>query len=170
GEVHKELLPASYTFALTYLGQRNTKVQDVAANPGVLFQTRDVTIRLRDSAGGPLESSLTEFYAGGWRTFGPTAGGEVHKELLPASYTFALTFLGQRNTKVQDVGTSPAVVFQTGAVVSASATCNAFYAGGWRIFTQGMQILPAAYSFRFTTGTPAQQTFAIAAATTNPIR
>ena len=170
GEVHKELLPASYTFALTYLGQRNTRAQDVGVNSEVLFETRDVVIRLQSSTGGALDTGTTEFYAGGWRAFGSTVGGEVHKELLPAPYTFALTYLGQRNTKVQDIATSPDVLFQTGAVVSASATCNGFYAGGWRTFTQGMQLLPATYTFRFTSGTPAQQAFAITAATTTAIR
>ncbi len=170
GEVHKELLPASYTFALTYLGQRNTRVQDVGANPDVLFETRDVVIRLRDANGDPLDTGTTEFYAGGWRSFGATSGGEVHKELLPASYTFALTYLGQRNTRVQDIGANPEVLFQTGAVESSSATCNGVYSGGWRTFTQGMQLLPATYSFRFSSGTPPQEAFAITAATTTPIR
>ncbi|MEO8197991.1 MAG: hypothetical protein ABI689_14840, partial [Thermoanaerobaculia bacterium] len=126
--------------------------------------------RLRDAAGGPLESSLTEFYAGGWRTFGPTAGGEAHKELLPASYTFALTYLGQRNTKVQDIATNPEVLFETAEVVSSSATCNGVYSAGWRTFSQGMQLLPATYTFRFSSGTPTQQAIAIVAGAVNAIR
>ncbi|MEO8197608.1 MAG: FG-GAP-like repeat-containing protein, partial [Thermoanaerobaculia bacterium] len=165
GEVHKELLPASYTFALTYLGQRNTKAQDIAANPMVQFATRDVALRFRDSAGGILDATSTEFYAGGWRSFGATVGGEAHKELLPGSYTFALTHLGQRNTKVQDVAANPAVLFEThdiaiglrdslGGILESSLT--EFYAGGWRTFgaTSGgevhKELLPASYTFALT--------------------
>lgn len=99
-----------------------------------------------------------------------TSGGETRKELLPASYTFAMTYAGGRVQKVQDVAVNPVVGFRTGAVLSDSATCSSFYATGWRPFTQGIELLPGTYSFRFTTGTPAQQQFTIAAATENHIR
>jgi|GEM_PF-4923920 len=170
GETRKELLPTSYTFAMTYAGGRVQTAQDVAVNPVVTFQTREVTVQVKDSAGNALDTGTADYYASGWRPFGMTSGGETRKELLPASYTFAMTYAGGRVQKVQDVAVNPVVGFRTGAVLSDSATCSSFYATGWRPFTQGIELLPGTYSFRFTTGTPAQQQFTIAAATENHIR
>jgi hypothetical protein len=170
GDVYKQLLPGSYTFAMKYEGGRIQKVQDIAADPNVVFQTVDVAVRLRDSWGNPLDQGAAEYYASGWKTIGTTGGGEVHKQLLPASYTFAMKYEGGRVQKQQDISADPNVVFQTGAVISDSATCTQYYASGWRPFTQAMQILPGSYTFKFSEGLPAQETFAVLAAVDNHIR
>ena len=170
GEVHRELLPTTYTFAMSHAGARLQKAQNVATDPLVVFATRDVTVRLRDSAGNPLDPGVADYYAGGWKAFGSTASGEVHRELLPTTYTFAMSYAGARAQKAQNVATDPLVVFETGSVVSGSGTCSSYYAAGWRTFTAGMQLLPMTYTFGFSSGTPTQQSFAIQAGMENLIR
>jgi hypothetical protein len=53
-----------------------------------------------------------------------------------------------------------------GSVHSDSATCTQYYAGGWRTFTQDMQLLPATYTFHFSDGTPDKAQAVIAGGTT----
>ena len=77
-------------------------------------------------------------------------------ELLSASYTFRVSYGGATLTKQQDIATAPVVTFQTVPVHSDSGTCTQYYAAGWKPFTQDMQLLPGAYTFRFSDGTPAQ--------------
>lgn len=170
GSVHRELLPVSYTVRIAFGGATVQKSQDVGANPVVTFATRDVTVALRDASGNPLDTGAADYYAGGWKPFGTTVGGAVHRELLPGTYTLRIGFAGASVQKSQDVGVQPEVAFQTGAVVSDSGTCNGVYAAGWRTFEQGMQLLPGSYTFRFTSGTPTQESFATAAGIENHIR
>lgn len=170
GEASRELLPTSYPFAMTYEGGRVQATQDVAANPIVTFQTREVVVVLRGSTGLPLDGGVAEYYAGSWRPFGTTAGGESRKELLPASYTFAVKWAGGRVQLAQNVSSAPIVAFQTGAVLSDSGTCTSYYATSWSPFSQGIELLPGAYPFKFSSGAPSQQSFAIAAGVENHIR
>lgn len=170
GEVSRELLPTSYSFAMTYEGGRVQVTQDVSVNPVVAFQTREVVVGLRSSADLPLDGGVVEYYAGSWRPFGTTAGGEARKELLPTSYSFGMKWAGGRVQLTQNVASSPSVAFQTGAVLSDSGTCTSYYATSWKPFTQGIELLPGTYPFTFSTGTPSQQSFAIAAGVNNHIR
>jgi YD repeat-containing protein len=149
GQVSKELLPGSYTFSMTYAYARQEKSQNVGSNPTVIFQTTRVTVQLKDSTGVLIDNEVVQYYAGGWRDIGSTSGGQVSKELLPRSYTFSINYAYARQEKLQNVGTDPAVVFQTGQVHSDSNSCTRYYAGGWRMFVQDMELLPLAYTFRF---------------------
>ena len=162
GQASKELLPLSYSFAMTYaFARQQLNGQDVAANPTVIFQTTHVTVELRDSLGDLIPDTAgtgtVQYYAGGWRDFGVTAGGQASKELLPVSYSFAMTYaFARQQLNGQDVAANQTVTFQAGQVHSDSGTAIQYYAGGWRSFVQDMQLLPATYTFHFSDAFPNQ--------------
>ena len=154
GQVNKELLPASYTFSITYAFARQERSQNVGIDPTVVFQTTMVTVQLKDSTGALMDNGAVQYYSGGWRDIGATSGGQVTRELLPTSYTFSITYASARQEKSQNVATNPTVVFRTGKVHSDSGNCTQYYAGGWRTFAQDIELLPVSYTFRFNDGTP----------------
>ena len=169
GTVTKELLPINYTFRMEYAGGVQDKAQNVATNQTVTFQTALVTAELRDHTGAFLAGNATvKYYANGWKDFGTTITGTVTKELLPLSYTFRMGYAGGLQDKVQNAGSNPLVVFQTGAVHSNSGSCTRYYASGWQPFQQDMELLPISYPFRFSDGTT-DTTYSITAGVTNPI-
>ena len=147
GKVSMVLPPGTYNFQISWAGASQQKSQDVATNPTVVFQTTLATMKLLSSAGSEL-SGGAQYYAGGWKTFG---GGKTTTtmELLPITYTFQISWAGASQKKSQNVATNPNVVFQTVQVHSDSGKCTSYYAGGWKTFTQDMQLLPGTYMFRF---------------------
>ncbi|MBP1989190.1 Ig-like domain-containing protein [Paenibacillus eucommiae] len=112
GEASKELLPGTYAFGMTYEGGYAQQEQDTGNDPVVGFNTVNVKVQLKDSLGTTVDGGAVTYYAGSWRTFGTTAGGEAAKELLPGPYTFRMTYAGIYMQQSENTATTPVIVFQ----------------------------------------------------------
>jgi hypothetical protein len=113
GVAMKELLPASYTFRMAYATVTNDKVQDVSTNSTVSFSTVLCTVTVKNSQGQPVDGAQVSYYFSSWLPIGATVGGQVTKELLPASLTFRETIGSATQNKVQNIGTNALVEFVT---------------------------------------------------------
>jgi hypothetical protein len=143
-----ELLPVNYSFRVSYAGASQEKSQNTGANATVVFQTAPVTMKLLDSGGATELGAGAQYYAGGWNTFG-NGTTTATMELLPVNYSFRVSYAGASQEKSQNMATNATVVFRTGQVHSDSGKCTQYYAGGWKAFTQDMELLPVKYAFRF---------------------
>ena len=147
GTARMALAAGTYTFQITYAGASQQKSQNVGTNPNVVFQTTLVTVKLLSSTNTEL-NGVAQYYAGGWKTFG-TGTTTTSMELLPLTYTFQVSYAGASQQVSQNVRTNANVIFKTVQVHSDSGKCTSYYAGGWKTFTQNMELLPGTYAFRF---------------------
>jgi hypothetical protein len=116
GTTANELLPGTYSFEMTYANGRQTKINVAiaAGNATVPFTTVPVTVKLTDAGGAGIAGGVVRYFALSWVSFGTTGSdGTVVKELLPGTYSFEMTYNGNKTTKQQEVGTNPLVTFQT---------------------------------------------------------
>ena len=106
------------TFRIAYGGLTLNQTQNTLIDPVVGFQTTAVNIRLLDSTGANgISDAVIEYRAGSWQTLGTTdATGTVTAELLGVNTNFRVTHAGQTQTKSQNTGTDPNVMFQTAGV------------------------------------------------------
>lgn len=173
------LIPGNVSSAYFRMGYNNAKQQlgsfNLNTTSSVTFQTKNVTVELRNSGGSLYDDEGTnvQYYSGGWYQFGTgtTSNGTCNMELLPVSYYFRLTYgyqsqqLGSLNTST--MGASPVVTFQTLAISVELQDSDdvlyddqgknvQYYAGGWHTFGTGttdngscsMELLPGGYYFR----------------------
>lgn len=146
------------TFAINYAGARIQKIQNIALNSLVIFQTTAVTVKLLNEAGTSELPADASYYAGGWKSFGTTQTTAT-MELLPTTYPFRVSYLGTSIQKNQNVATDPVVKFNTKVVMvkllssggSELAADASYYASGWKTFgttTSTLELLPTTYPFR----------------------
>lgn len=118
------------------------------------FRTAAVNVKLIDADGNPLDTGSAEYYANGWRSVGATVSGTTTVEMLPGSYSFAMTYNGSRQQRdgVAIATPSTDVVFQTGRVTLHSSGPITWYQNGWRTFAKPtMEYLPGTTTFYFST-------------------
>ncbi len=163
GVASKELLPNNYSFRMTYAYGNNDKQQDVGVNPVVTFRTTNAIVQLKNSQGALIDQGTVQYYAGAWRSFGTTSGGTASMELLPASYSFRMTYEYVSKDIAQDISTNSTVSLSTvpctirvrdaqGQLLSGALA--SYYAGAWRQIGTTVngditkELLPANLTFR----------------------
>ncbi|MNI01527.1 Bacterial Ig-like domain (group 2) [compost metagenome] len=112
GTASKELPKSTYTFAVSYEGTYREQAQNTSGDPIVAFNTVKVKTQLKDSHGVAIDGGEVKYYAGSWRNFGTTAGGEASKELLPGTYAFGMTYEGSYAQQSEDTATTSVILFQ----------------------------------------------------------
>jgi hypothetical protein len=150
---------------MNYEYSSQTKNNVTVGKDTIVFQTKNVQVKILDSKGAILDTGKVQYYAGAWREFGTTINGVAAKELLPNNYSFRMTYAFASNDKQQNIGTNPIVIFQTvNTIVQLKNSLGSFidqgtvqyYSGGWRIFgtvnggISQKELLPNNYSFRMT--------------------
>ncbi len=106
GVVTKELLPNSYTFRMTHETITKDIVRNISTNNIIKYSTVLCTVRVKDAQSQPVNNATVSYYFNAWKQIGLTAGGQVTKELLPASLTFRANYNSVQKDKVQDISTN----------------------------------------------------------------
>jgi hypothetical protein len=154
-----ELLPISnLNVRVTYgaAGETLSNVQDISADPVVIFETTAVTLELRDSQGTPITEGVSWAYRVGYSGSWQSASSSL--ELLPISnLNVRVTYgaAGETLSKVQDIGLDPVVVFETTAVTlelrdsqgipmseGVSWAYRVGYSGAWQAVSSPVELLP----------------------------
>ena len=163
GVASKELLPANYTFRMSYVAATLDKQQDIGANPVVVFTTVNAAVQLKNSQGNLIDQGTVQYYFSSWQNLGSTTNGVAMKELLPGNYTFRMAYASATNDKQQNIGTNPTVLFTTvNAAVQLKNSARSFidqgtvqyYFSSWQSLgttTNGVatkELLPGNYTFR----------------------
>ncbi|WP_170133197.1 discoidin domain-containing protein [Arthrobacter livingstonensis] len=159
--VQAQMLPGTYSFQNVYNGTREQKkftVLEPNPNNGanssqsVYFHTALVNVGLQSSKGAALTADSASYYAGSWRDM---TGAQA--EMLPGTYSFAVTYNGMRSQKQYTViepnpnnhaNATQTVAFATtlvnvqtqsvtgaGKVSGIISGAASFYAGSWRNIT-----------------------------------
>ena len=167
--------PRNLLFGITHQYVYNEKWQNIATNPLVQFQTKNVVISLKDSVGNLIPDTggtgAVRYYTGAWHDFasGTTSGGQASMELLPANILFSITHQFVYNEKWQNTTGDANVLFQTKNVVislkdsvgnlipdTGGTGAVRYYTGAWHDLgtTSGgqvnMELLPANILFGIT--------------------
>lgn len=170
---------------MVYNGSSQKITQHQPTNSIYAFQTGDVTLELRNSGNGLIDTGMASYYASGWHTIGNTSGGQVHVDLLPGSYSFAMKYNGTRQ-QINHVAVADGsvVTFQTTGVtvelrnssgVLFDTGSASYYASGWHSIgdtsggTATVEMLPGSYSFAMKYNGTRQQKNGVNITSTNPV-
>lgn len=162
GEVYADVFGASDKFRMEYEG--TWKVMTAATTAPVTFQTQDVSMRLIDHNGNPLEGGVITHNGYFFGTTG--TDGWAHNELFPGTVKVAAKY----NRSVQSVANHPLatpITFQTGLLQTAG-TASLIRASGSSGYTAflgtEMELLPGNHSVKFIAPTtPTVQSVSVSA-------
>ncbi|GEM_PF-2561193 len=160
-----ELLPNNVKFRVEYGGLANEKYQDISVDPVVIFNTKQVTMKLLASDNSTELAAVSKYNGAGWKTFG-TGTTTTTMELLPNNVKFRVEYGGLANEKYQDISSNPIVVFNTTMVTmkllasdntTELAGTTKYNGAGWKSFGSGtstttMELLPNNVKFRIEYG------------------
>jgi hypothetical protein len=129
----------------------NDKAGNAASSSFKVTVSGGVVITLLDSNGKGLCGAVVQYYyKNGWKSFGTTGSdGAARMFLAAGTYNSQIAYAGASQQLSQNVAANANVVFRTVQVHSDSGKCTSYFAGGWKTFTQDMELLPSAYTFRF---------------------
>jgi hypothetical protein len=141
--------------AVRYNGTRNQQSRAQANSSVFTFRTALAVVKLRDADGNPLDTGSAAYYAGGWQPSSDTSGGETSFEMLPGSYSFAMTYnhTRQQVNGVAISGPTTDVVFQTGRVTASFSQPFQWYNSQYYSFTTpSMEFLPGQIGLTLSAG------------------
>jgi hypothetical protein len=70
-------------------------------------------VNVKNGQSQPVDNAMISYYFNTWKQIGPTANGQVTKELLPANLTFRMTLGTVSQNKAQNIATNGIVEFVT---------------------------------------------------------
>lgn len=169
--IKKELLPGTYRFRATYENATVELRQNIAQNAYVDFQTKPVTISLKNAAGDLITNGTAnyEYHSNGWNDLGISDTGQMTVELLPKTYSFRVEHKNTKKEKNQNIVFNSEVEFKTvnftvqlkdsaGDLIPSQKTVGngfvQFYSGGWQEIGDtvagetSIELLPNLYNFR----------------------
>ncbi|MCO5175735.1 MAG: hypothetical protein M9890_02030 [Thermomicrobiales bacterium] len=142
----------SMSMAMSYNGTRQQMNRTELNASNFTFHTAKVNVKLVDADGAALGEGSAAYYASGWHSLGSTTNGVVSTQMLPGSYSFAMSYNGSREQRDGVAITTPStdVVFQTGRVTLQYSDAVSWYFNGWRTFAKPtMEYLPGTTTFYF---------------------
>ncbi|MBW7887831.1 MAG: hypothetical protein H3C35_05665 [Bacteroidetes bacterium] len=156
---------SSVHLKMTYeYGTQQINNVTIGSGDTAVFQTINTQVQLKNSAGNLIDQGTVQYYVTSWQNFGTTNNGIAVKELLPANYTFKITYADGSNSKQQNITVNNGVVtFQTIPVQVKLQNSSGnpldvgtvdYYVTAWRSFgtttngTATKELLSGNYTFR----------------------
>jgi hypothetical protein len=130
--------------------QELTKAQ--LESSGYVWTTQLIRINFLDAAGNAITDEKGEIRrGGGWPLIGKfNSSGYFEVSTFPANIGYRVNYNNTSETKTLNIVAGAGVQefnFQTGQVFGSCIT--QYSAGGWTSFTNGMELMPGTYTFRY---------------------
>jgi len=152
GNLFSEITPGYTKIRLTVNQAAQEQMVAQLTTSNYTWRTQILRIWLHDHAGLPITDGTAVLNQGGWYWFtwgNLNTSGYLDVQLFPGYYKFAMTYNYTTQELYPVVATSPGIqdfYFQTGQVYGDGIA--EYAAGAWRVFTNGMELMPGTYTFR----------------------